>query len=86
MNSRYFSTLTVLKPCEAISSADILLDKENVLINKDKMCRSGETGRRSGLKIHRASRPCRFDSGLRHQYTEEKQDAESCYFNAFIVA
>ncbi len=30
-------------------------------------CRSGETGRRRGLKILRALRPCRFNSDLRHQ-------------------
>jgi putative endonuclease len=29
--------------------------------------RSGEIGRRRGLKIPRPSRPCRFESGLRHQ-------------------
>ncbi len=29
-------------------------------------CRSGEIGRRRGLKILRALRPCRFDSDLRH--------------------
>ena len=30
--------------------------------------RSGETGRRTGLKIPRAFSPCRFDSDLRHQF------------------
>ena len=30
-------------------------------------CRSGETGRRAGLKIQWTLRPCRFDSDLRHQ-------------------
>lgn len=28
--------------------------------------RSGEIGRRSGLKIHRAQPSCRFESGLRY--------------------
>ena len=32
-----------------------------------KYCRSGETGRRAGLKIQWTLRPCRFDSDLRHQ-------------------
>ncbi len=31
-----------------------------------KRCRSGETGRRRGLKIPRSLAPCRFDSDLRH--------------------
>ena len=31
------------------------------------ICRSGETGRRAGLKIQWTLRPCRFDSDLRHQ-------------------
>ena len=32
--------------------------------------RSGETGRRRGLKILRPLRSCRFDSDLRHQSLE----------------
>lgn len=30
-------------------------------------CRSGEIGRRTGLKIQRALGPCRFESDLRHK-------------------
>ena len=33
------------------------------------ICRSGGTGRRTGLKIPRANPSCRFDSGLRHHST-----------------
>ena len=34
-----------------------------------KKSRSGEIGRRTGLKIQRALGPCRFESDLRHQAT-----------------
>ena len=34
---------------------------------KNEMCRSGEIGRRAGLKIQWSLRPCEFNSRLRHQ-------------------
>ena len=41
--------------------------KYDILLKVADDCRSGGTGRRTGLKIPRANPSCRFDPGLRHQ-------------------
>ena len=52
-----------------ITGSFILDSEKQVAVLRSALisCRSGETGRRTGLKIQRALRPCRFDSDLRHQ-------------------
>ena len=42
-----------------------------LLYYKRKQRRSGEIGRRTGLKIPRRLTPCRFESDLRHQSREK---------------
>ena len=43
-------------------------------------CRSGEIGRRAGLKIQWYLVPCRFDSDLRHQPTPKGKRKAPCFF------
>ena len=44
------------------------------------LCRCGGTGRRTGLKILRLNKPCRFDSGhLHHTYSKGFKILIPCY-------
>ena len=48
------------------------------------LCRSGETGRRTGFKIQRTLGPCRFESDLRHKAMVYRTVASLCYYIAMI--
>ena len=50
-----------------------------ILVSSNK-CRCGGTGRRTGLKILRLNKPCRFDSGHLHQNSWNLTNFSCFYF------
>ena len=63
----FFRKMCVGKKSFLMDAPCYSIDNLSLLIIIKIQCRSGETGRRRGLKILRASCPCRFNSDLRHQ-------------------
>jgi hypothetical protein len=55
------------------------------LLPMEVACRSGETGRRKGLKIPRANNPYRFEPGLRHHILKWAVMAHFCYYFVDVV-
>ena len=56
-----------------------------VKISQFNLCRCGGTGRRTGLKILRLNKPCRFDSGHLHQKVEILTNFNFFYFYSKVL-
>ena len=50
---------------------------------RNHLCRCGGIGRRTGLKILRLNKPCRFDSG--HLHHKSIKEFERINLDAFII-
>ena len=55
-----------------------------VKISQFNLCRCGGTGRRTGLKILRLNKPCRFDSGHLHQEYRLEIKFLTCIFLCYL--
>lgn len=59
----------------------LIFNMISCIIVKQVFCPSGEIGRRSGLKIHRPQKSCRFESGLGHHLVIKKVLKERTFFS-----